>query len=576
MGLVTPSLPDLDLDAWRAKPRMERVRPMVQHWALHGFGSPEAVYALYLLKIGAYVLGAAWVASRTPGLGGLGDLSAWWTEPIVFQKVVVFTLLFEVLGLGCGFGPLTLRFLPPVGGPLYWLRPGTIRLPPWPEHVPGTRGDARTVIDVGLYAGVLASAVWLLDAPGTEPAAAIGATVGLIDPARLVPLVLCLGLIGLRDKTVFLAARSEVYLFLALAFSFGATDWLVASKLGMLVIWWGAAVSKLNRHFPNVIEGMESNNPLLRFAAFKRRLHIDPVDDVRPSHLATALAHVGTAIELSVPLVLLLSDGGWPTTAAAIVMIAFHLHILSALPLGAPFEWNVFMAYGVAYLFVHHADVGLGDLVHPLPVAGLIGAQVVLVVLGNLYPSRFSFLISMRYYAGNWATSMWCMTPAAMAKLDGAVTGFSGFGAAQLVRLYGQDVADVLAHKVYAFRALHTHGRALFGLIERAAGPDHETTHVAIDGELVAGPMLGWNFGEGHLHNEQLLAALQRRCAFEPGEVRVIMLEAQPMGASHQEYRIVDGATGEIERGRVQVADLLTRQPWAGEIPVEVTSVAPG
>jgi len=26
--------------------------------------------------------------------------------------------------------PLTLRFLPPIGGILYWLRPGTVRLPP--------------------------------------------------------------------------------------------------------------------------------------------------------------------------------------------------------------------------------------------------------------------------------------------------------------------------------------------------------------------------------------------------------------------------------------------------------------
>ena len=42
----------------------------------------------------------------------------------MFQKVVVWLLLWEVLGLGCGSMPLTFRFLPPIGGILYWLRPG--------------------------------------------------------------------------------------------------------------------------------------------------------------------------------------------------------------------------------------------------------------------------------------------------------------------------------------------------------------------------------------------------------------------------------------------------------------------
>ena len=31
------------------------------------------------------------------------------------------------------------------------------------------------------------------------------------------------------------------------------------------------------------------------------------------------------------------------------------------------------------------------------------------------------------------------------------------------------------------------------------------------DGEVVAGYAIGWNFGEGHLHNWQLLAAIQER-----------------------------------------------------------------
>src|SRR5450759_1896525 len=33
MGLIKPSLPDLDYDQWRSQPRREQVRAMVVHWA---------------------------------------------------------------------------------------------------------------------------------------------------------------------------------------------------------------------------------------------------------------------------------------------------------------------------------------------------------------------------------------------------------------------------------------------------------------------------------------------------------------------------------------------------------------
>jgi hypothetical protein len=574
MGFIKPALPELDYDEWRTRPRMERMKPMVQDWAVRGFGPPEGVYLIYILKIGLYVLGGLLFAAATPGIGALADVASWWTEPIVFQKVVIWTLLFEVLGFGCGFGPLTLRFLPPIGGFLYWLRPGTIRLAPWPDRVPGTRGTRRTLVDVLLYAGVIASALWLLLSPGTRDGGALDGSVGLIDPVRLVPLMVLLPLLGLRDKTIFLAARSEVYGLLALTFLFPPVDMIVAAKLVMLAIWWGAATSKLNRHFPHVVAVMMTNSPIVRMAAIKRLFSKKYPDDIRPSGLSAFLAHVGTVVEFTVPLVLLLSGGGTTTLVAATIMIVFHLHILSALPMGVPLEWNVFMCFGIYFLFVHNAQYGVGDLTQPLPVVLLMAAVVAVVLLGNFFPRVFSFLLSMRYYAGNWATSMWCLTPSAIAKLDAGIVGFPGLARAQLATLYGDQVADLLAHKGYAFRAMHTHGRALFGLIPRAAGPDHETTHIPVDGEFIAGPTIGWNFGEGHLHNEQLLAALQERCHFTEGEVRVIVLESQPMHRQRQEYRLLDAVTGEFERGHVAIADMLSRQAWAGEIPVDVVSRA--
>jgi hypothetical protein len=573
MGFIKPKLPDLDYEEWRTKPRMERIKPMCQDWAVNGFGPPESVYVLYVLKLFLYVLGIVWITSLTPGIGSLSHIRDWWTEPILVEKAVVFTVIFELLGIGCGFGPLTLKFLPPIGSPLYWLRPGTIRLPPWPDKVPGTKGSTRTVVDVALFAGVLASGVWLLFSPGSKAGLA-GTSVGLIEPVRTIPLLVTLGLLGLRDKAIFLAARSEVYLPFVIAFAFPPVDMIVSWKLTMMVIWWGAATSKINHHFGNVIEVMESNSPFVRIKAWKRLMHRDAVNDVRPSDLAGFLAHLGTVLEFLIPLALFVSGGGAPTKVAAIGMLLFHLHILSTLPIGAPFEWNIFMIFGIFSLFVHHAALNVGDVVHPVPVLALTAAMEAVVILGNFFPEKFSFLLSMRYYAGNWATSMWCLKPSAVAKFPGNVKGFPGFARAQMGKIYDERTADLLAHKGYAFRAMHSHGRALFGLVPRAAGPDHEG-YLLIDGEFVASPTIGWNFGEGHLHDEQLLAALQERCSFEPGEVRVVMIESSPMFGKYQNYRLVDAATGEFERGRVKIADMLARQPWAGEIPVELATTTP-
>ena len=111
---------------------------MARHWAEVGFGTPVALHLFYVAKIGLYVLGGWLIVLSTKGIDGFTAVGAWWSEPIVFQKVVLYTLLFEVVGLGCGFGPLNNRFFPPMGSVLYWLRPRTIRLPPWPDRVPLT------------------------------------------------------------------------------------------------------------------------------------------------------------------------------------------------------------------------------------------------------------------------------------------------------------------------------------------------------------------------------------------------------------------------------------------------------
>ena len=191
MGFIAPAPPPVDIEEWKRLGHLERIKPLAQDWAINGFGTPSFVYLLYIVKLIIYAGGGLLlISATTKGLGGLGGLSSWWTQPIVFEKAVVWTMLWEVLGLGAGSMPLTLRNSPMFGGFLYWLRPGTTRLPPWPERVPLTRGTTRTVLDVALYAGLLAAAVYLLvwgastTAGGPSGPNRGGSVTGAWDPAR--------------------------------------------------------------------------------------------------------------------------------------------------------------------------------------------------------------------------------------------------------------------------------------------------------------------------------------------------------------------------------------------------------
>ncbi|MCK6592854.1 MAG: DUF3556 domain-containing protein, partial [Polyangiaceae bacterium] len=172
---------------------------------------------------------------------------------------------------------------------------------------------------------------------------------------------------------------------------------------------------------------------------------------------------------------------------------------------------------------------------------------------------RISFLLAMRYYAGNWAYSIWLFKGESHRKLE-RLTKSSGWIYDQLGKLYDYSTSVGLVGKVMAFRLMHLHGRALPVLLPKAVPRLEE--YEWMDGEIVAGMVLGWNFGEGHLHGEQLLRAVQGQCGFEEGEVRCIMVESQPFGRGTLHYRILDAKSGLLEEGDVDVRDLRARQPW--------------
>jgi hypothetical protein len=522
------------------------VREGCEGYVLQGIGLPIAAYAFHAVKLGLVVLAWMFFCSFTPGLGDPTTIGSWWLEPIAFQKAFIWACLVEVLGFGCMSGPLGFHIWPPFTAFLHFLRPGTIKLAPFPA-LPVFGGTTRTWLDVALYGGFVVALVRALVAPA-------------IGTAELLPIVVLLPLCGLTDKTILLAARVEHHFAMIVCFLL-AGNFIAACKVVQLSIWFWAGVSKLTVAFGYVIPVMTVNNPLVRSAWLRRRMFVAYPEDLAPSRLGKAMAHAGTFLEFAAPLTLLFVTGSGPLLVAGMVLVLLlHGFIIGNMPAGAVFEWNLVSLYAAFFLFVGYPEVTVLDVDSTLLALYLLVGCLLLPLIGNLVPAWVSFLVAMRYYAGNWAWSGWLFRSDSVRKLD-AVKRASPLFREQLERFAPAEAANMDCRGL-AFRSLHLQGRTLGLMLPKLLGgrPFHEFTYV--DGENVAGSVLGWNFGEGHLCNERLLACVQAQCRFEPGELRALMVESQPLLGNTLHWRIVDAAHGMLEEGYVSLDELARRAPW--------------
>jgi hypothetical protein len=200
------------------------------------------------------------------------------------------------------------------------------------------------------------------------------------------------------------------------------------------------------------------------------------------------MAHGGTGLEMIVPLILMLSPGGTSLVVGMILMLMLHGYITSNVPMGVPIEWNVMVVYGAFALFWAHPDVTLVD-VGPWPLGIVLASTLIgIPIVGNVFPSAVSFLLAMRYYAGNWAYGIWLFRKGTHPKLE-KLTKSSGWVIDQLGRFYDHRTSVGLLSKVLAFRLMHLHGRAMSVLLPKAV--EHYEDYEHMDGELIAGMVLG-------------------------------------------------------------------------------------
>ena len=562
------------------EPLKQRLRTLAQHWTEYGAGSPRQFHFMYIMKfVFLWGLLGLMLITSTSGVGWFWQVDQWWNEPIVYQKLIMWTMLIEALGLGASWGPIGTNFKPFIGSITYWARPGTIRLRPF-KWIPGTAGDTRTIYDVVLYLCFLAALLTAVLLPGVPSAsltsALPGNTAGLVNT---LPVFLAIGLLlllGVRDKVAFLGARADQYLWALIFFvTLEFVDMIIALKLLLVMIWVGAAVAKIGRHFALVIPPMLSNTPFLIPRAIKRRLYRDNTNDLRPSGFARVIAHLGgLLVEMIAPLVMLFSTNQTLTWIAVGLMVTYCLLIVASFPLAVPLEWNLLFAFAAPFLFLgfpNTAGYGLADFSSTVLLGLLIAAMVTLPVLGNLVPHKVSFLWGLRQYSGNWATTMWAFKPGAEQKLD-RIKRSAPNQVDQLQNLgLPAEFAEITLQQILAWRSMHSQGRGLLSVLFDFL-PDIETRKLR-EGENVCTTLVGWNFGDGHLHGQDLIDAVQARCNFEPGELIVVLAESSPIHRPIQKWRLVDAALGEIASGTWDVRDCVATQPWLpdGSIPLDVT-----
>jgi hypothetical protein len=577
MGLTTGDLPPIEPSKLYEIPYLERIKILSRHWVEYGFGAPKITHIIYVLKLLFFYIGGGYlVASLTSGLSPLHP-SGWWTEPVFYQKLILWTVLLEALGVAGSWGPMAGHFKPFTGGIRTYLRVDTIRQAPWPGKVPGTNGDRRAPLDVTLYVGLLASLVTSLVWHGQPDAAfeKLGFEAGRVSPTLCIVIGALLVVAGLRDKVLFLQARGEQYLPALFFFAFfSGVDMIVALKLLIVIVWVGAGFSKFGSHFANVVPPMVSNTPWLPLKSIKRKHYANFPNDLRPSHEARLLAHVGgTFVEIVTPLTLLFSTNRTVTLLAAALMICFHIFITSTFPLAVPLEWNVLFGFATAFLFVGHqawngyavTDMSTGALV--ITLVGLM----LFPVLGNLRPDLVSFLPSMRQYAGNWASATWAFAPGAEERLNEYLVKPAGQTVDQLEGRCGREAAEVVMYQTLGWRAMHSQGRALNSILINQLGTDIDR-YTLREAEFATNCIVGFNFGDGHLHDRKFIASIQKRCSFAPGEFIVVWIESQPVHKGYQRYEVIDAAIGVVETGTYLVADAVNEQPWLpnGPIPTDV------
>ena len=109
----------------------------------------------------------------------------------------------------------------------------------------------------------------------------------------------------------------------------------------------------------------------------------------------------------------------------------------------------------MAFLFGNFragAGYGVGDM-NPWLLAGVVTFALFPIVLGALRPQYVSFLIGMKQYAGNWASTTWSFRDNEKEdRLNERIVKAADNQIDQLEPLFGREISEIFMQKAIAFR----------------------------------------------------------------------------------------------------------------------------
>jgi len=167
---------------------------------------------------------------------------------------------------------------------------------------------------------------------------------------------------------------------------------------------------------------------------------------------------------------------------------------------------------------------------------------------------------------------MWAFAPGSEEKLGECIVKGAPVQKDQLqikAPLLGYDerVAEILLNMLLAWRSMHSQARGLNSVMMNHLGDDIDT-YTLREAEFMCNAIVGFNFGDGHLHDQRMIEAIQKRCQFAPGEFTVVWVESEPVWSGRQQYWVMDAAVGVVERGSWAVQDAVKEIPWLPDGPI--------
>ena len=144
------------------------------------------------------------------------------------------------------------------------------------------------------------------------------------------------------------------------------------------------------------------------YQQLKSNLYRNFPKDVSPSEMTVVLAYFGIFLEVAAA-IFIFSNVFFIREVGLLCSFVLHCYIFFTFPLGSVNEWNLMNLLASYSLFYHTIDeypiewyrnifVEMDWILRCL----LLYLIVIVPLIGNIEPEKFSFLLSYRYYAGNW------------------------------------------------------------------------------------------------------------------------------------------------------------------------------